>query len=55
MALRSGRKGSLEYRPLKSPRPERTIVAVWPKQRPPGRAGGEFLKEVLARFKKDKT
>jgi LysR family transcriptional regulator, hydrogen peroxide-inducible genes activator len=42
MALRSGRRGSLEYRPLKSPRPERKIVAVWPKQRPPGRAGGNF-------------
>jgi LysR family hydrogen peroxide-inducible transcriptional activator len=55
MALRgSARGGPLEYRSLKSPRPERKIVAVWPKQRPPGRAGGEFLKEVSARFKTNK-
>jgi LysR family transcriptional regulator, hydrogen peroxide-inducible genes activator len=51
MALRSAPGDSLEYRPVKSPRPERKIVAVWPKQRPPGRAAAEFLKEVSTRFK----
>jgi LysR family transcriptional regulator, hydrogen peroxide-inducible genes activator len=56
MALRGlTQGGSLEYRSLKSPRPERKIVAVWPKQRPPGRAGTEFLKEVSVRFKKNKA
>jgi len=31
---------------------QRKIVAVWPKQRPPGRAASEFLKMVSARFEK---
>jgi LysR family hydrogen peroxide-inducible transcriptional activator len=50
MAARSERGNMPEYRPLQSPRPERKIVAVWPKQRPPGRAANEFLKTVSARF-----
>jgi LysR family hydrogen peroxide-inducible transcriptional activator len=37
------------YRSLPSPKPERKIVAVWPKQRAPGRAANEFLKLVSAR------
>jgi len=53
--VRAGRGGSLEYRPVKSPRPERKIVSIWPKQRPPGRVATEFLKEVLAQFKPGKT
>jgi LysR family hydrogen peroxide-inducible transcriptional activator len=40
------------YRSLQSPRPERKIVAVWPKQRPPVRAANEFLKIVLAKHAK---
>lgn len=49
----NGNRGDLpEYRSLQSPRPERTIVAVWPKQRTPGRAAIEFLKTVTARFGK---
>lgn len=36
------------YRPFRSPKPERKIVAFWPKQRPPGRAASEFLKAVAA-------
>ena len=52
MASRSKRADRLVYRSLLSPRPERKIVAVWPKQRPPGRAAGEFLKIVSARFEK---
>lgn len=50
MAARSKRADLPEYRPLQSPRPERKIIAVWPKQRPPGRAANEFLKLVSTRF-----
>ena len=49
MASQSKRAGQPVYRSLPSPRPERKIVAVWPKQRPPGRAASEFLKMVSAR------
>jgi LysR family hydrogen peroxide-inducible transcriptional activator len=48
MAVDSGRGERPEYRSLQSPRPERKIVAVWPKQRPPGRAASEFLKRIAA-------
>jgi LysR family hydrogen peroxide-inducible transcriptional activator len=49
-AMAAGRKreGAPVYRSLPSPRPERKIVTVWPKQRPPGRAAREFLKLVSA-------
>ena len=50
MATRGTREGMPEYRLLQSPRPQRKIVAVWPKQRPPGRAASEFLKVVTAQF-----
>lgn len=33
-----------EYRSMSAPRAERKIVALWPRQRPPGRAAAEFLK-----------
>jgi len=52
MATRSSRKDVPVYRPLKSPRPNREIVAVWPKQRPPGRAAREFLRIITAGFGK---
>jgi DNA-binding transcriptional LysR family regulator len=42
------RRDRPEYRPLQSPRPERKIVAVWPRQRPPGRAAGELLDVVTS-------
>ena len=48
MAARSDREDLPEYRSLAAPRPERKIVAVWPKQRPLGRAATEFLKCVSA-------
>lgn len=48
MAAHFGRGDRLDYRSLPSPRPERRIVAVWPKPRPPGRAAGEFLKLATA-------
>jgi LysR family hydrogen peroxide-inducible transcriptional activator len=49
MAARREREDLPEYRSLVAPRPERKIVAAWPRQRPPGRAAGEFLKLVAAR------
>ncbi|MGC2625975.1 MAG: LysR family transcriptional regulator [Candidatus Udaeobacter sp.] len=51
MAARGERKDSPEYRSLPAPRPERKIVAVWPRQRPPGRAAKEFLKQISATCK----
>ena len=50
MAARSGRDDLPEYRSLQSPRPQRKIVAVLPKQRPLARAANEFLKVVSAQF-----
>ena len=49
MASKSKRPNQLVYRSLPPPKPARKIVAVWPKQRPPGRAANEFLKMVSAR------
>lgn len=49
MAVQPKRADSPVYRSLQKPRPDRKIVAFWPKQRPPGRAAGEFLKMVAAR------
>ena len=54
MAARSQRKDSPEYRSFRSPRPMRKIVAVWPKQRSPGRAASEFLKMVAKGFGKSR-
>jgi LysR family hydrogen peroxide-inducible transcriptional activator len=51
MAVNSIYSDRLDYRSLQSPKPERRIVAVWLKQRPPGRAANEFLKLVVARSK----
>ena len=50
MAAMSGRKDVPKYRSLASPRPQRKIVAVWPKPRPLARAANEFLKLVAAHF-----
>jgi LysR family hydrogen peroxide-inducible transcriptional activator len=46
MACRSGGDVAPVYRPLDAPRPQRTIVAAWPRQRPPGRAAQEFLRFI---------
>lgn len=54
MAARSERENVPEYRSLQPPRPERKIVVVWPRQRPPGRAANEFLKVISARFGKSR-
>jgi LysR family hydrogen peroxide-inducible transcriptional activator len=48
MATRSGRSAGPEYRSVIGPKPERKIVALWPKQRPLSRAANEFLKQVVA-------
>ncbi len=52
MAIQGNIGDALEYRSLKSPRPERNIVAVWPNQRPPGRAANELLKLISTKFVK---
>lgn len=44
MACHDGREPGPVYRRLDRPRPTRTIVAMWPKQRPPNRAAAEFLR-----------
>jgi DNA-binding transcriptional LysR family regulator len=50
MATRTERGDLPAHRSLQAPKPQRKIVAAWPKQRPLGRAAGEFLKLVSARF-----
>ncbi|HMP84629.1 MAG TPA: LysR substrate-binding domain-containing protein [Verrucomicrobiota bacterium] len=52
MAARSERGDLPDYRPFQSPKPERQIVAFWPRQRQPGRAATEFLKVVTGRSRK---
>jgi LysR family hydrogen peroxide-inducible transcriptional activator len=49
MAARIKRPNALDYRSLK-PRPERKILAVWPKQHPLGRAARAFLDLMSARL-----
>jgi len=43
MAARVERANALEYRSIQAPRPERKILAVWPKQHPLARAARVFL------------
>jgi LysR family hydrogen peroxide-inducible transcriptional activator len=52
MAARADRKAVPEYRSLAGSPPERTIVAVWPKQRPLSRAATEFLKLIPGQRRK---
>jgi LysR family hydrogen peroxide-inducible transcriptional activator len=51
MAAQRDRHHGPAYRSLNSPKPNRQIVAVWARQRPPGRAAAEFLKTVPRTFK----
>jgi LysR family hydrogen peroxide-inducible transcriptional activator len=51
MAARSKRAGLPHYRSLVSPRPQRKIVAIWPKQRPLSRAANELFKQIIANSK----
>jgi LysR family hydrogen peroxide-inducible transcriptional activator len=46
MAARKIPAGPLQYRSLKTPRPERKIAVAWPRQRPPGRGASELLKVI---------
>lgn len=46
MAVRSDRDDAPTYRSLPAPKPVRSVIAVWPKARPPGRAANEFLKII---------
>ena len=55
MAARPGRKDLPAYRSFQPPKPQRKIVAVWPKQRPPPKAANEFMKLVEARFGNSKN
>jgi LysR family transcriptional regulator, hydrogen peroxide-inducible genes activator len=55
MAAGIGRKDLPEYRSIRSPKPRRKIVVVWPEQRPPARAANEFLKLVEGQFSSHKV
>ena len=55
MAANSGHGDRPVYRSLAAPKPERKIVAAWPKQHPPGRAAGAFLKLVGAPSRKPRS
>jgi hypothetical protein len=46
MALRVKRNGLPKYRSLQSPRPQRKMVALWPKQHALSRGASEFLKVI---------
>jgi len=46
MATQSSRSDLPQYRSMRAPRPVRKVIALWPNQRPLGRAADEFLKVV---------
>ena len=46
MAGNAIRSDAPVYRTFQGPRPERKIVALWPKQRPPSRSAAEFLRQL---------
>lgn len=48
MSADSLRDRPVLYRSLSSPKPERKIIVLWPRQRPPGRAGVIFLERLKA-------
>jgi len=52
MAARMERRNALEYRSIEQPRPERKILAVWPRQRQLSRAARVFLDLMSTRFGK---
>jgi len=52
MAARNKHGAVPEYRSFQSPRPQRKIVALWPKQRPLSRAAGEFLNGIDSRVER---
>lgn len=50
MAARKKRGTMPQYRSFQSPRPQRKIIALWPRQRPLSRAASEFLHGVGSLF-----
>jgi LysR family hydrogen peroxide-inducible transcriptional activator len=48
MAAKKVSNRRVEFTPLTAPRPKRTIAAVWPRQRPPGRAAEQFLQLIAS-------
>jgi LysR family hydrogen peroxide-inducible transcriptional activator len=52
MAARIERANALEYRSIQVPKPERKILAVWPRQRPLGRAASAFLELMSDRLRR---
>lgn len=49
MATHSKRADQPVYRSLEGPCPRRSIIAIWPRQRPLGRAAAEFLKLIAVK------
>lgn len=54
MAAQAKHNDLPEYRSFAAPHPNRKIVALWPKQRSPGRAANEFLKIIAEQFGKSR-
>jgi LysR family hydrogen peroxide-inducible transcriptional activator len=52
MATKIRRPNAVEYRSIQFPRPERKILAVWPRHRPLTRAASAFLELMPTRFAK---
>jgi LysR family transcriptional regulator, hydrogen peroxide-inducible genes activator len=48
MACAKQTGGRLYYRSLAPPAPQRSITAVWLRERPPGRAANAFLQQLRA-------
>ena len=46
MATHADRADLVVYRSFRSPKPTRSIVTVWPKQRPPSRAAMELIAQI---------
>jgi LysR family hydrogen peroxide-inducible transcriptional activator len=46
MACQAARSPQPQYRSLAPPVPQRAVVAVWLKDRPPGRAAGALLQHL---------
>jgi len=55
MARQRSTQKAVVYRSLNAPRPERAIVTVWRKRRPPNRAADEFLTQLRGLLQKTDT
>lgn len=54
MAVPAGGAGAPIYRSLAPPKPQREIIAFWPRQRPPGRAATLLIEMAAARLPRQK-